>query len=416
MPQQIITGLRSLPRLVRVLVIVSLLVTGGLVYRFVTGKNTAAPTYQTASAARNNLVVTVTGFGSVAATNNVTVSTQATGVVTAVYAKDGDTVKAGQKLADLELDSLGRQSYLNASASLQSAKNSLAGAKATLDSLNSAMWSAHENLMSDAVSRSLTSEDPTYIQEHSDWLSAEAKYLNQLQAIKASATSLAASSLSYQERAPMIYAPISGRLSGFFLQPGTVIGATTSSSGSSLATKIASVVTDAKPTIVVSLTEIDITKVHASDKATITIDSQPGKTFTGQVVSVDTVGSVSSGVTSYPVTLRLDVDQDNLLPNMTATASIITAIADNVLTVPLSAVTTTSDGSSVQLLRDNQPVTVSVQTGLESDTEVEITFGLSEGDTVITATITSAATAANSSQQSVFSSFGRSGGARFVGH
>ena len=381
------------------------------------------PTYQTAQAATGDLVVSVTGSGSVTATNNVTVSTQATGVVTKVYVKDGDTVKAGQKLADLELDTNGQQNYASALASYEGAKNALASAQNALYTSQSSMlskWNSYYSLATNSYYQDSSgapqhrTEQPI-VQAQDDWLAAEAAYKQQQQTIAQAQTSLSSSYLSYLQHTPSIYAPISGTISGFSLQNGTVVNATTSTSGSSLATKIASVVTGAKPSIVITLTEVDITKVKAGDKATITADSQPDKTFTGRVVSVDTVGSVSSGVTSYSVYLSLDTDEPDLYPNMSATANIITKVDNNVLTVPSSAVTTANGVSTVQVMKNGAPQTVTVQTGDSSDTDTVITSGLSAGDTVVTATIQPTTSSTSSSQQSVFSSFGgRTGGATRV--
>ena len=89
-------------------------------------------TYQTEKAVKGNLVVTVTGSGTVASTNSSNITTEATGVVKNIYVKDGDIVKTGDKIAELELDLEGQQKSSQAWASYQSAKNSL---QTTKDSL-----------------------------------------------------------------------------------------------------------------------------------------------------------------------------------------------------------------------------------------------------------------------------------------
>jgi multidrug efflux pump subunit AcrA (membrane-fusion protein) len=105
----------------------------------------AKPTYQTTTAERGTLVVTISASGSVTSANNSPVLTDATGVVSKIYIKEGDKVIAGQKLADLELDQDSKQRYLQASASYQNAKNSLASAQASSYSSNTSMWQHTKN-------------------------------------------------------------------------------------------------------------------------------------------------------------------------------------------------------------------------------------------------------------------------------
>jgi len=113
----------------------------------------------------------------------------------------------------------------------------------------------------------------------------------------------------------------------------------------------------------------------------------PGKTFTGSVVSIDTVGSVSSGVTSYPATIKLDVPDPSIYSNMGAQAVIITRSKTDTLMVPSSSIQTMDGSSFVRILTKNRQVDRNaVETGISSDTQTEILSGLSEGDVVVTST------------------------------
>jgi macrolide-specific efflux system membrane fusion protein len=69
--------------------------------------------------------------------------------------------------------------------------------------------------------------------------------------------------------------------------------------------------------------------------------------------------------------------------------SIITDIAQDVLAVPSSAVKSSAGGWRVQILQNGQPVSVTVEVGMSNDSYTEITSGLTEGQEIITATITS---------------------------
>lgn len=370
--------------------IILVVVAGGIVlYRRSAAKASGSPTYTTAQVTKGTLVVSVTGSGKVASTNNLPVTTQASGVISKMYVKEGDTVKAGQALAKIDLDMLAKQRSQQSYASYLGAKNSLASAQANLYSAQSKEFSANQIFINGAVVRNLDPSDPTYIEQDADWLAAEAAYKNQQAAITQAQISLSQAYSSYQQNSDTIYAPISGKITGWSLQVGNVISdaSLNSTSTSNASTKVANVTTDAKPILSVDLTEIDIPKIKTGDLATITIDSLGTQTYVGKVVSVDNVGGTSSNVTSYPVTIQLDDENPAIFANMAVNATIQVESKSDVLIVPNSAVTTANGTSTVQIMKNGQPQTVPVTTGLTSDSETEITSGLNEGDTIVTATI-----------------------------
>lgn len=408
--------------LAKILITVLILGSGYFAYTKFFVKKTAIQ-YQTATATKGTLIVSVTGSGQVASANNVQATTQASGVVSRIYVKDGDNVKTGDPIVELELDLVGRQRYSQALASYQAAANSVESAKANLYTSNSDLFTQWQKFYNLATNSTYQNSDntpnnqnrtaPEFITNQDNWLAAEAKYKIQQAAIIQTQTSANSAYQSLQQSSPVIYAPISGKVSGMSLQNGNVITATTnSSSGTAASVKIANIVTEGLPSISVNLSEIDVPKVTIGDKATVTLDALPDKTFTGSVVSVDTVGSVTSGVTSYPAVIRLDADNSSILPNMSATANIITQTKDNVVMVPTSSIQTTDGVSSIRIMNNGQVISVNVEVGLSSDSQTEITSGVNEGDTVITSVITSSTTSTSSST----SPFGILGGARGGGN
>src|SRR3989339_160520 len=375
-------------------------------------------TYQTEKITRGNLIVTVSGSGTVASTNSSNITTEATGVVTKIYVKDSDIVKTGDKIAELELDLEGQQKSSQAWASYQSAKNSLQTTKDSLFSTQADLftkWQSYYNLStsskyenSDKTPNTPERQSQTEFRISEDnWLLTEAKYKAQQKAIEQAQSILNSAWYSYQQAFPIIYALISGTVSGFSLQIGSVINSQSSSNTSATTNKIANIKTDALPTLSINLTEIDVPKISIGDKATITFDAFSDKTFTGIVISIDMVGSVSSGVTNYPTVILLDTKSNVILPNMGVSASIITNTKDDVLLVSSSAVKSDDSGNNyVQILKNGKPVNQSVEIGLASDSQTEITSGLKEGDVVITSTTTATTTKSSTSTQSVFGGFG----------
>ncbi len=397
-----------------IFILLILLVGGWYMYKRTRTSGSSSPSYLTAKAQRGTVISSVTASGQVATSNSTSVTTQTSGVIKKIYVKDGDIVKAGDAIADVDLDLQGKQRAAQSLASYQNAKNSLQSAKDKYYSLQSSMMAKWKTYMDTAQNDTYENPDgsensanrnlPQFFTVKDDWLATEADYKIQEQVITQAQTNLNNAWLSYQQTSPTIYAPISGTVTGLSLQVGSFITAQSNSSGGSSAQRIANIMTEAPPTITVNVTEVDTPKIAIGDKATVTFDAFPDKTFTGSVVSIDTVGAVTSGVTSYPTTIKLDVPESSIYPNMAAQAMIISNTKTDVVTVPSTAVKN-RDGSSYVLLmgKDGKPQEQPVETGLSSDTVVEIVSGLSEGETVITNTVTSGSTPNASGQaRSIF--------------
>lgn len=170
----------------------------------------------------------------------------------------------------------------------------------------------------------------------------------------------------------------------------------------------------------VTLNEVDVSKVHLGQKATLTFDAVDGLSITGEVVEIDGVGTVTQGVVSYTVKINFDTDDIRVKPGMSVSASIITATAQDVLVVPASAIKTNTNSSYVETFAIPLPVAtgttgvtslvlpqhVTVETGISDDTSTEIKSGLKEGDQVVSRTITTTTKTATASTPSLFGSTG----------
>lgn len=373
---------------------------------------TALPHYQTSTVERGTLVSSVAASGQIITTNIVSVATQATGTIDELFVKDGDSVVAGQKIMTINLDGAGQAKNAAAYTNYLSTQNSLNSAKAKINSLQSALFKANQTFLNGkGVPNPSEAEkqDPVYIQQLADWLQAEADYKNQQNVITQAQSSLNSSWLSYQQTSATVTSPISGTITNITYVPGMVISPTTGSNTSSQDVQRVAVIKNAStPNASVNVSEIDVYKLKTGQSATITVDSIPDKTFTGKVISVDRIGSVASNVTNYPVIVQFDTDNEQILPNMAATANIIISTKSDVLIVPSAAIQTEGDETSVRVLKNNSPETVVVKVGEKSDTEVEVVSGLNQGDVVITGTVTTTSTN-STGQRSVFSGTGFGG-------
>ncbi len=227
-----------------------------------------------------------------------------------------------------------------------------------------------------------------------------------------------------------VTAPIDGTITTVNAENGIALGKTSSSaastgssssssssssSGSSQAALVIEDLNSLKASVDVS--EVDIAKVKAGQKATLTFDAVSDLTLTGKVEKVDSVGTVSQGVVTYTATIDFDSLDPKVKPGMTVTAAITTDVKENVLTVPNSAVKTSGATSTVQTMVNGKPQTQTVEVGDSNDTDTEITSGLKAGDTVVTQTITAAQAAASSTTRSStgLSGLGALGGGGFGG-
>lgn len=140
-----------------------------------------------------------------------------------------------------------------------------------------------------------------------------------------------------------------------------------------------------------NIDELDIGSVAVGQTVEITADAVEGKTYTGTVTRVSVAGTTSGGITTYPVTVRID-ETDGLLPGMNVDAEIVLDQAEDVLAIPSGAVNrgdtvliTADSPSAANALDQEAPegyVYVSVETGVSDDSYIEILSGLQEGDTV----------------------------------
>lgn len=407
-----------------VIILIALAGIGFLIWKNTIG-NKSQIQYQTATVTRDTLVTSVAESGQVAVANRVSITTQASGVIADIVVKNGDIVIAGQKIADVTLDRSGQQQQTQAWAQYLTAKSNLAQANAQLYSLQSTMFSDWNTYYQKATNSTYQNGDgspnqtnrvlPDFTTSQDTWLAAEAAYQNQQNVIAQDQAALTNAWLSYQSYSSIITAPMAGTVSDLTITNGVQVGnagTTTSNSGGATTQIIGTVRTQGNPIITVQLSENDATQVKAGQKATVTFDALPNKTFTGKVLGVNTTGTVSSGVTTYPANIELDLPNDTILSNMSATANIITSVKNNVLLVPIAAVQTSNGTATVRVLQNGQVTVVPVQVGASSDTDTEIVSGLSEGETVVTGTTGAQSTGATNSPFSATRGFG--GGGVFI--
>ncbi|HXS15463.1 MAG TPA: efflux RND transporter periplasmic adaptor subunit [Candidatus Saccharimonadales bacterium] len=387
--------------------------------------------YQTAQVTQGTIISTVTESGNVASQSQAGVGSPTTGIVTQMFVKDGEEVTAGENLFKVKSTATA-QEIAAAWSSYQSAvtsANNAAGGKlmdqATLEKdrqavidASTAVTNMQNNINTsqpnpatkqaytqndiDAINSSLTSAQEIFAAD-------QQKYTTSDQNISSAQASENAAWLSYQAtQDSVVTAPVSGTVANITVQLGDKVTASAGSLNTSSSTTNSPVLEIgdfSHPYVTVQASEVDAPTIHAGQKATITLSAFPNKTFVGDVSQVDTVGSITSGVVTYSVFVNFVAPPSFIQPGMSATVTIETVRKDNVLTVPSSAVSSATGESTVRVMQNGQVTTVPVTTGVSSDTDTEITSGVTAGETIVTSTVLPTTTS-SSSTSSPFSGLG----------
>ncbi len=403
------------------------------------GNKSTKVQYQTTQVQRNTVISTVTENGNVASISQATVGSPTTGIIEDIYVKDGDIVAQGQNLFKVKSTATAQEiasayaAYENAVVTANTASQNKTLNQTTLEkdraaviAASSAVTTMQNNINVSAVNpatkQAYTQNDIDAINSaltsaREQFAADEQKYLQSDQNITSANASENSSWLAYQAtQDSIVTAPISGTVANIALQVGDGITASSGNLSSELSNSTSSTANSpvlsignfTTPYIKVQATEVDVPNIHAGQQATITLDAFPGKTFVGKVEQVDTIGTNASGVITYNVYVSFLAPLSTIKPGMSASVIIQTGRKDNVLTVPNAAIQTTSGQTTVRVLNNGQVTTVPVTTGIASDTQTEITSGLSEGQTVVIGTISS--TSQTSGSTSPFSGGLRIGG------
>ena len=185
-------------------------------------------------------------------------------------------------------------------------------------------------------------------------------------------------------------AGVSGNAAGNNASAGTSSdsSSTSSSTSSDTNTELTSAFSIAagdEMTLSVNVDEMDILSIETGQKATVTFDAIENKEYEGEITSIDKNGTTSNGTTKYPVEITL-TKEDSMMSGMNASVTITTSEVSDALLVPAAAVTEEGNTSYVYTEKDSKTGELSgkteVQTGDTDGTNIVITSGVSEGDTV----------------------------------
>jgi HlyD family secretion protein len=286
-----------------------IVVLAGLAWYFLHSKSAGATAYRFGVVQRGDVQQTVSSTGALSAVKTVQVGTQVSGKVVAEYADFNDHVTQGQLLARID-PTLQEQAVTDAQAQLARAQAQLAQAR---DEYNRNLPLFQEKFIS-------ASEFGT-VQVNLSVAQAQ---------VKSAQVTLdrAKQNLAYTN----IYAPINGVVVERNVDVGQTVAASLSAPQLFLIAQDLS-----QMQILASVDESDISSIKEGQEAKFTVQSYPGRNFTGTVQQVRLQSKTTDNVVSYTVVVSVQNPNGVLLPGMTATVEFVTASAKDVLTVPNAA-------------------------------------------------------------------------------
>ncbi|MFZ7127445.1 MAG: efflux RND transporter periplasmic adaptor subunit [Desulfobacterales bacterium] len=282
--------------------------------------------YITQPARTGSLVVKVSATGNLAATNEVEVGSELSGIVERVVVDFNDQVKVGQPLAYLDSTKFDA-AVLKSRAALASAQARLQEARATLKEKEKALLrqrKTRELTGGRAPSmESLEAAEAELERARAGIVSAEAAIQEALANLKSVETDLAKT---------VIYSPVDGIVLNRSVEPGQTVAA---SLQAPVLFNLAEDLTQME--LQVDVDEADVGQVKEGQAATFTVDAYPERRFEARITQVRYGSETTDGVVTYKTVLKVDNPDMVLRPGMTATADITVQEVEKALLVPNAA-------------------------------------------------------------------------------
>lgn len=181
-----------------------------------------------------------------------------------------------------------------------------------------------------------------------------------------------------------IVAPRAGVVVEKYVEEGSIVTAGRQAmAGSGSGVTIVEIADVSRMQVVVDVDETDVGKIFIGQEVDVSVDACPDELFPAKVVKIAPKATVNQNVTTVPVTVELEQTDMRLKPEMNATCDFIINRKENVLYVPVEAVSETDSGLEITVLDHGKQVVRKVEVGLTGDDYCEIVSGLKEGETVV---------------------------------
>ncbi|MGF1533970.1 MAG: efflux RND transporter periplasmic adaptor subunit [Bernardetiaceae bacterium] len=406
---------RSKKLLFPVLAIIVILLGGLAIARWqgwIGGKRALAVNWETIQ--RKTITEKVSASGRIQPETEVEIAPDVSGEITGLFVREGDSVPQGKLLLRIRPDNY-ETAVERARAGLDAQRANLAQAKSRLAQSKAqylrakADYERNKQLFEQKIvaEQEFLNFKTNYEVAESEWNAAQSAVEASRYTVQSSEATLneARKNLELTE----VYAPRSGIVSQLNVEEGERVVGTVQMAGTPML-RIANL---SDMEVLVDVNENDIIRVSLRDTAIVEVDAYPGKQFKGIVTSIANTAKQnalgSDAVTEFEVKIRiLRSSYEEIItqarpypfrPGMTASVEVLTNRKENVLAVPLAAVTTRNKNEAdnqeqdkneelqeVVFVKneDNTAQKIVVKTGISDFENIEILEGLTEGQAVIT--------------------------------
>lgn len=330
----------------------------------------------TEKVSRHDIIETVSASGKIYPVSEVKISPDVSGEIIEMTLQEGDSVRKGQLLAAIN-SVLYKSMVSRADAQLNQSRSAVSNAGALMQQAKAQFEQAtltyerNKKLYNDRIISAAEFETA-----EAGYKTAQATFKAAMESIKGNQYGVQSARANADEarqnlQRTTLYAPMSGIVSKLFVKKGERVVGTAQMAG----TEIMRIADMSRMKVDVEVGENDIQKVKYGDTAIVEVDAYPNKTFKGQVVLIsqsstatgtaNALSSLTDQVTNYTVSVEIlpesyrDIMNDfkghfPFRPGMSATVDIITHRENNILSVPINAVTTREDDDSTKASPDNR--------------------------------------------------------------
>lgn len=352
-----------------------LIIAGGYYWYGKSHQAKAAVQYKTAQVEKGSLTTSVSGSGNVVVDQLATVDPTITGTVANLAVKVGDSVKKGSTLFTIVNNDLS-VSNDKSIASLQQSQNAVDSAQLQVKQAKADYKAAKDGSTASSDQKKILKDKIAMAQ----------------QGVTASQKSYTATLADYNNQLSngakrTVTAPIDGTVSAINVKNGDDLSRLSSGSNANNAPIIIGDLKTLKAQV--QINEVDVPNVQIGQKVMMTFSAIDGLTMSGKIEKMDALGTITQGVVTYNVTVGFDALDERIRPQMSVSAKIITAVKQDVITVPNSALKTQGNRTYVEVLNDSAstPEQRIIEIGAANNTETEIVSGITVGDKVVTQTI-----------------------------
>ncbi len=179
-----------------------------------------------------------------------------------------------------------------------------------------------------------------------------------------------------------IFAPIDGVIIEKFIEEGQIIASGISNVNGG--TAIATIADMSRLFIIADIDETDIGSVKIGHTVRITADAFPKKVFKGKVTRIAPQGLIENSITIFKAKIEVKGAGKNLLkPMMSANIDIVTQQVKDTLYATRAAIRKDDEGKFVVVLKNDKPEKARVKTGIRNPIHAQILSGLNLDDELI---------------------------------